>query len=72
MKREASKYFYIRENSIEWNEPYITFGNGGCCGFDPCLYTLQDNLSVVYFDDPVMNKISNSTPICNEIRTCTW
>ena len=34
-RKNASKYIWIRENSIEWNEPYISFAFGSCFGVDP-------------------------------------
>jgi len=30
---EASKYIYIRENSLEWNQPMKVNKEGDCCGF---------------------------------------
>jgi hypothetical protein len=70
MKRDASKYFYIRENSIEWNDPSVTMSPGPCCGVDPCLYDVRDNVKVVYFDDAMFLRLTNTTRFCNEFRTC--
>ena len=58
-KYESSKYVYIREHSIEWNTPEIILADGNCCGVDPCLYTVRDNVQVVYFDDPMLNHVSD-------------
>jgi hypothetical protein len=69
-KREASKYVYIRENSIEWNNPNIAMSNGSCCGVDPCLFIVKDEVHVVYFDDLMFASISDKTRMCNECRTC--
>jgi hypothetical protein len=57
MKREASKYILIRENSLEWNEPAMIMGDGSCCGVDPCIYDIQDNVNVLYFDDPIFDRM---------------
>ena len=70
LKREASKYIYIRENSIEWNNPAVTFTSGSCCGIDPCLFDVNDRINVIYFDDPMLQRLANTTRTCNECRTC--
>jgi len=57
--REASKYIYIRENSIEWNEPEIVMQDGKCFGVDPCVYQVWDNVKVLYYDDPIFDRISD-------------
>ena len=79
IKRESSKYIFIRENSIEWNvrftflilefvitysfsmniliysdnqqlyheqAPSVVMKHGSCCGVDPCIYEIQDNVKV--------------------------
>ena len=69
-KREASKYIYIRENSLEWNEPEIVMKAGSCLGVDPCLYQIHDNVHVVYYDDIMFDRITDQTRVCNECRTC--
>ncbi|RYH19020.1 hypothetical protein EON65_26580 [archaeon] len=45
-KRKASTYIFIRENSIEWNDPKIVMQTGVCCGVDPCMYDVQDHVQV--------------------------
>ena len=69
-KRDASKYVFVRENSLEWNEPEIVWKTGSCLGMDPCMYVIQDNPEVVYYDDPMFEEISDQTRWCNETRTC--
>lgn len=69
-QRDASKYVLVRENSLEWNEPEIVWEGGNCFGIDPCLYGVQDNPQVVYYDDPMIDEISDQTRWCNETRTC--
>lgn len=66
MKHESSKYVYIRENSIEWNTPAITVAQGACCGIDPCLYTVRDRVHVLYFDDPVLDHITDQVNFLRE------
>eukprot|EP01038_Epipyxis_sp_PR26KG_P012117 gene12117-16223_t len=68
--RYASTYIYVRENSIEWNDPQIVMMPGICCGIDPCLFNVQDNVNVIYFDDIMFESITDRTRICNECRTC--
>lgn len=46
VRRRASAYVYIRENSVEWNDPKIVMQSGVCCGVDPCLYDVQDHIQV--------------------------
>lgn len=72
IKKESSKYVYIRENSIEWNVPKVISKHGSCCGIDPCIYEIQDDVRVLYFDDPLFNRITDQTRICNECRTCLF
>jgi hypothetical protein len=28
---------------------------GPCCGFDPCAYAVHDNVTVLYFDDIILD-----------------
>lgn len=70
VKREASKYIFVRENSIEWNEPITILKTGSCLGLDPCEYDIQDRVHTVYFDDPMFDSITDKTRCCNETRTC--
>jgi len=70
-KREASKYIFIRENSLEWNDPEIVVMQSGSC-LDPCLYTIKDRVHTVYFDDVMFERITDQTRFCNECRTCLF
>mmetsp|Transcript_25248 Transcript_25248/g.25477 ORF Transcript_25248/g.25477 Transcript_25248/m.25477 type:complete len:229 (+) Transcript_25248:102-788(+) len=70
LSRESSKYIYIRENSIEWNDPEISLSNGPCFGVDPCMYEIRDRISVLYYDDPIFDRISDKTRCCNTLLTC--
>lgn len=66
---EASKYIYVRENSLEWNAPIMIQKEGNCCGSSCCYFRAQDNVNVIYFDDPLFDQISNQTPCCHDIST---
>ncbi len=72
IKKESSKYIYIRENSIEWNDPSVVMKHGSCCGIDPCIYEIQDEVKVVYFDDNLFTRITDQTRCCNELLTCLF
>jgi hypothetical protein len=69
-RRESSKYFHVRENSIEWNAPEIIMRDGNCFGIDPCIFDVQDNAKVLYFDDPMFMRLTNTTRLCNEFWSC--
>ena len=64
------QYVFVRENSVEWNEPEINWQEGNVCGIDPCMYGVQDNPQVIYYDDPMFDEISDKTRWFNETRTC--
>ena len=68
-KFDASNFILIRENSVEWNKPKIVSAKGDCCGLSLCYYDIQDNISVIYYDDPMFESVSNKTRCCNESRT---
>ena len=72
VRKESSKYIFIRENSLEWNEPKIVMKNGTCCGIDPCVYDIQDNVKILYFDDPIFDRLTDQTRSCNECATCLF
>jgi len=66
---EESKYVYVRENSVEWNDPTITFEDCDCLiPFNPCALRVADNITVLYFDDPSFEKIQNKS--CGCITNC--
>ena len=46
--------------------------DGPCCGVDPCLYDVQDNIKVIYYDDQVFEQVTDRTRSCNECRTCLF
>lgn len=58
-KRDASKYIFIRENSIEFNEPVVSFKLRSNCCFDPCEYVINDNVMVIFYDDPIFDSITD-------------
>jgi len=70
VKTQASQYIYLRENSLEWNAPKVVLKQGACFGVDPCVYDVQDNVTVLYYDDPIFDRITDQTRCCNECRTC--
>jgi hypothetical protein len=68
-KLEDSKYVYVRENSVEWNDPTITFEDCDCCiPVNFCSLRVADNVQVLYFDDPAFEKIQNKS--CGCITNC--
>jgi len=66
---EASKYIYIRENSLEWNAPMKIQKEGDCFGSSCCYFRAKDNVKVMYFDDPAFDQITDKTPTCNDMKT---
>lgn len=71
-QRTASTYIHLRENSLEWNEPSLMLQPGLCCGVDPCLFKVHDQVHVLYFDDDMFLHISDQTRFCNEFLTCLF
>lgn len=65
----ASRYIYIRENSLEWNDPKIRRAGGMCCGSACCALEIEDDVSVIYFDDSTFNDVRNDTRCMNEFLT---
>jgi hypothetical protein len=70
--KKSSSYVYVRENSIEWNVPEVVMKPGPCIGMDPCAYAVQDNIKVIYFDDTMIESMTDKTRCCNELRTCLF
>jgi hypothetical protein len=66
-KLQASRYIYIRENSLEWNEPQIVFRPGNCCGFDICQYDVQDAVTVLFYDDAAFEHIYDGSGCLNDV-----
>jgi len=67
---------YIRENSLEYNQPTICPSKSMnplstlfCCGYSPSDLTVRDSVSVVYYDDIVMDTIRNDTRPCHGCQT---
>lgn len=71
-QRAASTYIYLRENSLEWNEPTIMMQTGVCCGVDPCLFQVKDHVHVLYYDNDVFKNMTDQTRFCNECLTCLF
>jgi len=71
---KASQYIYVRENSIEYNQPILqpakantTLAACFCCGNSPTDLTVRDQISIIYFDDILMDNIRNDTRPCNPL-----
>lgn len=72
----ASQYIYIRENSIEYNQPTLQPAKANsasttclCCGHSPTALTVRDNITTIHFDDMIMDGIRNDTRPCNPLQT---
>lgn len=50
-KMNSSRYIYVRENSLEFNNPSMQATKGRCCGASCCELSVKDNVTVLYFDD---------------------
>jgi len=48
---DSSRYIYIRENSLEFNNPTMQAARGSCCGASLFKLAVRDNVTVMYFDD---------------------
>jgi len=66
---QASRYVLLRENSLEYNDPYPAFAQGKCCGYNYCRYRVQDRISVVYYDDEMFEHLRDSSRACNDQLT---
>mmetsp|Transcript_19450 Transcript_19450/g.29972 ORF Transcript_19450/g.29972 Transcript_19450/m.29972 type:complete len:224 (+) Transcript_19450:131-802(+) len=53
----ASRYIYVRENSLEWNDPWFQAANGDCCGTACCELAVTDHVRVLYYDDMMFDDI---------------
>eukprot|EP00804_Cyclotella_cryptica_P023215 CCRYP_000392-RB/>CCRYP_000392-RB protein AED:0.12 eAED:0.12 QI:208/1/1/1/0.75/0.6/5/501/229 len=72
----ASQYIYIRENSVEYNQPTLqpsksttTLTTILCCGHSPTDLAVRDSVSVIYYDDMLMDNIRNDTRTCHALHT---
>lgn len=68
-KVNSSRYIYVRENSLEWNNPLIQQDKGTCCGVSCCDLAVLDDVSVLYFDDLYFDSVKNGTRYCNDCQT---
>ena len=67
---------YIRENSIEYNQPTLQPAQANtvsatclCCGHSPTALTVRDHITTIHFDDMIMDGIRNDTRPCNPLQT---
>ena len=76
-KIRASQYVYVRENSIEYNQPTLQpapadrsslFEECLCCGRSRNVVMVRDRVSVVYFDDELYDDVRNDTRCCARMR----
>jgi len=65
-KQNASRYVYVRENSLEYNNPKIKVANGLCCGYSCSDYRVEDHVSVIYYDDPHFQSLTNGSRSCDD------
>lgn len=65
----SSEYIYVRENSLEWNNPKMQNAKGNCCGMSCCEYVVKDDITVLYFDDLHFDDVRDNTRTCNECKT---
>lgn len=65
----ASKYIYIRENGLEWNDPGIQADKGRCCGLSCTHLAVMDRVTVLYFDDIHFDNVRNDTRWCDGCLT---
>lgn len=65
----SSRYIYIRENSLEWNNPRMQSAKGSCCGRSCCKYVIMDDITVLYYDDMHFDNIKDNTRRCNDCKT---
>eukprot|EP01083_Nonionella_stella_P077439 211487_1 len=68
-KVNSSRYIYIRENSLEYNNPLMQTAKGKWCGMSCCQLAVMDDVTVLYFDDIHFDEVKNSTRRCNDIKT---
>lgn len=65
----SSKYIYIRENSLEWNNPKMQVAAGNCCGMSCCDLVVMDDITVLHFDDLHFDTVADNTRRCNNCKT---
>merc|ERR1719305_1723690 len=47
----------------------MTQSEGNCFGVSCCYFRAQDHVTVIYFDDPMFDRITDKTPCCNQCST---
>jgi hypothetical protein len=40
-----------------------------CFGISPCLFRVEDNITVLYYDDPSFDQLTDQTRCCNNFLT---
>lgn len=71
-KINSSRYIYIRENSIEYNNPTMQAARGSCCGIvcGSCSkLEVRDQVTVLYFDDEHFDNVRDNTRSCHNCKT---
>eukprot|EP01082_Thalassiosira_pseudonana_P003365 g2399.t1.1.5e174189 g2399 g2399.t1 contig12:17167-18054(-) len=73
---KASQYIYIRENSIEYNQPTLQPSKATtplttifCCGHSPSSLSVRDSITTIYFDDVLMDSVRNDTRMFHPLHT---
>uniref|UniRef100_A0A7S0GBM8 Uncharacterized protein n=1 Tax=Proboscia inermis TaxID=420281 RepID=A0A7S0GBM8_9STRA len=60
----ASRYIYIRENSLEWNSPSMQRAKNSWCRL-----VVRDHVRTVYFDDEYFDEVYHDARCCSNLRT---
>lgn len=66
---KASRYIYVRENGVEWNNPTMQPAKGPWCGRSLTDLRVRDDVRVMYFDDVRFDSVRNDTRVCNPFLT---
>ena len=53
---------------LEWNAPLMINAEGMWCGQSLCLFRVYDQIQVLYYDDPLLDRITNRTRCCNGVQ----
>lgn len=65
----ASRYIFVRENGLEWNNPSTQPAKGDFCGQSCEELSVMDNVTVLYFDDIHFDHVRDDTRPCNAFWT---
>ena len=72
----TSYSIYIRENSIEYNQPTLQPSKATtplttifCCGHSPSSLSVRDSITTIYFDDVLMDSVRNDTRMFHPLHT---